>query len=215
MAAQVVLLPWIITDLILTLMHGTGFSVFTAPRYHPSSDVTQHIKQWGHLFPDSRTAGYITCGRNTTLWTLETSIPKCPHFPSITWTVTAEISKSCQVFYQPRRKKQLNMTVTTKCNTYLRQQKSLNIWMNAFSTEHNWWLCTIPLWHAIQMVTTVVVLNWRFNTLNSCYLNKHNGDDAPHKKKKNSNGVPPSKTHMQFSFMQCWTTNCQPVQIPR
>ena len=31
----------------------------------------------------------------------------------------------------------------------------------------------------------------------------------------NTNGVPPSETHMQFSFIQCRTTNCQPVQILR
>jgi len=31
----------------------------------------------------------------------------------------------------------------------------------------------------------------------------------------NTNGVPPSETHMQFSFMQCRTTNCQPVKILR
>jgi hypothetical protein len=31
----------------------------------------------------------------------------------------------------------------------------------------------------------------------------------------NTNGVPPRETHKQFSFTQCRTTNCQPVQILR
>ena len=72
---------------------------------------------------------------------------------SITQTITADLSKSCHVFYQPGGNKQLNITITNECNTYLRQQKSLNIQVNAFSTEHNWWLCTIPLWQATQMVS--------------------------------------------------------------
>ena len=76
-----------------------------------------------------------------------------PHFP--TRTITSELPKSCQVFYQTR-KKQLNIAITNECSTYLRQQKSLNIQVNAFSTEHNWWLCTIPLWQTTHMVSHLV-----------------------------------------------------------
>ena len=47
--------------------------------------------------------------------------PLSPHFP--TCTITYELPKSCQVFYHPRRKKELNITITTKYNMYLRQQK--------------------------------------------------------------------------------------------
>ena len=45
---------------------------------------------------------------------------------------------------------------------HTRQQKSLNVPVNAFSTEHNWWLCTLPLWQATQMVSHLVSHTYRF-----------------------------------------------------
>jgi len=79
--------------------------------------------------------------------------PKMSTFPFITCTIPSVLSKSCHEFYQPTEMKQPTFTTTIKYNMHRRQQKSLNVYVNALSAEHNRWLCTIPLWQGTQMVS--------------------------------------------------------------
>ena len=52
--------------------------------------------------------------------------------------------------------KHTSFTTTIKYNMHHWQQKPLNVYVNALSTEHNCRLCTVPLWQETQMVYHLV-----------------------------------------------------------
>jgi len=151
------------------LVWGCWFSerLFTVSSYHPSCRC--------HPTYQTLTVPLPTYHSNRIhyMWQqCHFSNPSNVHIsPSITQTNTAKLSKSCQVFYQPGRKRQLNIAITNVCNLHFK-----------YISE-----C---IFHRTQQMAV-------HNTVMT----------------SNTNGVPPSETHMQCSFTQCRTTNCQPVQI--